>query len=813
MQEPPLVSIVIPVFNDEEWLEAALRSACRQTLERVEIICVDDASTDRSPEIIEEQRKRDERIRVIRHEQNRSAFQCRRDGILAAAADHVLFLDGDDELDPRAAAKALAKAQATDADLVGFGVAVLGPTGGVVGGYQTRLSPVHKVLEDQDVLPGLFPADKPAQGQIWRYLFRTELLRTTYALLPEQLVLNRINDLPVTFLAAAGARRYVSIPDRLYEYRFRRGGSGQLVEELAQFAFYAGGIDSVTSIEQAVRTLARRSTDPQPLIDGYRTARLSIIGNVLSYLVKSVRSDLYESCLVLLHQKASAPDIVLAATLYAPEALGFLARHDAAIGSSAGPGDRRVHSVLLTTRAITTGGVSGVLLAQARHLVEAGYRVTVVAHRDDNILDGLPAGVTFVRLTGSGLSDRLAEWAQICRSNAVDVVIDHRILYSREWPAFALMSRAEGAATIGWIHNFAMRPVYDLKDLLSYICDHATTLSTLVTLSPLDVEFWKLRGVEHAVYLPNPPSPLLAESADDGASKPAPYGRRLELIWWGRLEQHTKQPRQLVAVAAELRRLGVDFRLRIVGPDWTDLTATQLRAEARRRGVADQVEVVGPLHGQDLVEAIDTADLFVGTSIIEGYPLTLTEAQARGLPVVMYDLPWLAIAEDNAGLVATPQGDAAELARRIAGIADDPDLYQRLSRASIGAARQALSHDFSKLYQQLVSGMLPEEFSPQPTLAGARRLLDLMVFFVERNAEAVKQAERTGAPVAAKRSSPADQLSSQLSGTDSRVVRAALPIARRLYRVAPGLRPAGRRLKLLLPGTVLGNSRTARPGR
>lgn len=793
--ESPLVSIVMPVFNDEQWIADALESAERQTLEQIEIICVDDASTDRTPDIIEEHRQRDGRIRLIRHEQNLSAFQARRAGILAATAPYVLFLDGDDELDPRAAAKAVAKAQASEADLVGFGVAVLSPTGGVVGGYQSRLSPVHKVLEADDILPGLFPAGKPAQGQIWRYLFRTELLRDAYARLPENLVLNRINDMPITFLVAAQARRYVSITDRLYTYHFRRGGSGHVVDDLSQFEFYAGGIDSVASIEQAVRSLARKSPDPEPLIDGFETARLSIVSNVLSYLMKSVRSDLYDECLALLHEKVSEADVIRAAVQYAPEALGFLARH----ATRTELGERPVRSVLLTTRSITTGGVSGVLLSQARHLLEAGFQVTVVAHRKDNVLDGLPDGATFIQLAGSDLSERLAEWAYICRSNAVDVVIDHRILYTREWPVYALMAKALGAATIGWIHNFAMRPVYDLKDLLSYITDYANTLASLITLSPLDVEFWKLRGVPHVAYLPNPPSPLLAESVNVAVSKSAPYGRRLELIWWGRLEEHTKQPRQLVAVAAELQKLSVDFRLRIVGPDWTDLTASQLRAAARKRGVAEQVEVVGPLRGQALVDAIDTADLFVGTSIIEGYPLTLEEAQARGLPVVMYELPWLAVAKDNDGLVATPQGDAAALAEQIAEIAEDPERYDQLSRASIDAAQRTLSVDFSKVYQLLISGTLPEEFSPEPTLAGARQLLDLMVFFVERNAEAVKDAQLTGAAASAKREGPADQLLSPLD-SNSRLVRSAMPIARRVYRVAPGLRPAGRRLKTALLG-------------
>ncbi|MDF2576206.1 MAG: hypothetical protein K0S05_3118, partial [Agromyces sp.] len=109
-------------------------------------------------------------------------------------------------------------------------------------------------------------------------------------------------------------------------------------------------------------------------------------------------------------------------------------------------------------------------------------------------------------------------------------------------------------------------------------------LAQLVVLSPLDVAFWKLRGIGRVVYLPNPPSPLLLGSTGTVSPKVAPTGRRLELVWWGRLEQHTKKVTELIEVAAALKRLGADFRLRIIGPDWADMSAARLSALAAERG-------------------------------------------------------------------------------------------------------------------------------------------------------------------------------------------------------------------------------------
>src|SRR5690606_11740175 len=175
--------------------------------------------------------------RLIRLEQNGSAFQGRRAGIKAARGEYGLFLDGDDALAPDAVEKADAKADATQPDLVGFGVEVIDPDAQKVAGDQERRAPIHQSLTGDEVFNGLFPVGRAAEGQLWRYLFRTSLLREVYEMLPADLVLPRVNDLPVMFLAAARARKYVSIQDRLYRYFFRRGGSGHAVADVGRFAF------------------------------------------------------------------------------------------------------------------------------------------------------------------------------------------------------------------------------------------------------------------------------------------------------------------------------------------------------------------------------------------------------------------------------------------------------------------------------------------------------------------------------------------------------------------------------------------------
>ena len=91
----PKVSVIIPVYNVEEYLRECLDSVVNQTLKEIEIICVDDGSTDNSLEILKEYTKKDNRITVIT-QQNLHAGVARNAGLAVARGEYLSFLDSDD---------------------------------------------------------------------------------------------------------------------------------------------------------------------------------------------------------------------------------------------------------------------------------------------------------------------------------------------------------------------------------------------------------------------------------------------------------------------------------------------------------------------------------------------------------------------------------------------------------------------------------------------------------------------------------------------------------------------------------------------
>ena len=113
----PSVSVIVPVYNIEQYIGKCLDSIIGQTLKEIEIIVVDDGSTDDSSRIIDRYARTDSRIVAI-HKTNGGVVSARNCGIAQATGLYILFVDGDDHLAPDACERLLRKAQATSADMV-----------------------------------------------------------------------------------------------------------------------------------------------------------------------------------------------------------------------------------------------------------------------------------------------------------------------------------------------------------------------------------------------------------------------------------------------------------------------------------------------------------------------------------------------------------------------------------------------------------------------------------------------------------------------------------------------------------------------
>ena len=111
------ISIIVPIYNVEQYLQKTIESCINQTLKELEVILVDDGSKDASGKVVDDFAKKDNRIKVI-HKQNEGVTIARNTGLAVATGKYIFFLDGDDYLPLNAMDLLYQKAIEEDADWV-----------------------------------------------------------------------------------------------------------------------------------------------------------------------------------------------------------------------------------------------------------------------------------------------------------------------------------------------------------------------------------------------------------------------------------------------------------------------------------------------------------------------------------------------------------------------------------------------------------------------------------------------------------------------------------------------------------------------
>lgn len=117
MEQMPKVSVIVPVYNVAPYLRQCMDSVINQTYRNIEIICIDDGSTDESGKILDEYAKSDDRFNVV-HTNNAGVASARNIGLSLASGEYLLFVDGDDWIDTATCQKAVSSISTEAVDVV-----------------------------------------------------------------------------------------------------------------------------------------------------------------------------------------------------------------------------------------------------------------------------------------------------------------------------------------------------------------------------------------------------------------------------------------------------------------------------------------------------------------------------------------------------------------------------------------------------------------------------------------------------------------------------------------------------------------------
>lgn len=213
------MSVVLPIYNVEQYLSDCLDSVTKQMMDGIEIICVNDGSTDGSLSIVEKYAAKDSRIQIITKE-NGGLGAARNTGLDAAVGEYVWFVDSDDLIAPDACQKIYLHAKENESDIVLIDV----------GLYWGKVNPVLDFLDTERYKKmaklGRFTiADAPWIQQthsVWSRIYRRDFLLEHGLRNPEQ---RFGEDMLYSYMTAVYAKCITIFPEKLYFYRQDRKGS------------------------------------------------------------------------------------------------------------------------------------------------------------------------------------------------------------------------------------------------------------------------------------------------------------------------------------------------------------------------------------------------------------------------------------------------------------------------------------------------------------------------------------------------------------------------------------------------------------
>lgn len=234
----PKLSIIIPVYNVEKYVSNCLESILNQPFKDLEVICVNDGSSDKSLSVLQEYKNRDERIIII-DKKNEGSGVARNSALAIARGEYIFFVDGDDWIEENSLDKMISEADKLQTDILIFGGLSYYEEKGRKGGYSANKLPkkyLNKIFSSEDIKKDVFKFPSTA----WTKLYRREFLMKNNIKFQEIKVGQ--DQLPF-FHSMITAEKIALLPQNLYCYRKNRKGAVTAVKKKKNFSpiyvFYA----------------------------------------------------------------------------------------------------------------------------------------------------------------------------------------------------------------------------------------------------------------------------------------------------------------------------------------------------------------------------------------------------------------------------------------------------------------------------------------------------------------------------------------------------------------------------------------------
>ncbi|RKM60412.1 glycosyltransferase [Butyrivibrio sp. CB08] len=346
------------------------------------------------------------------------------------------------------------------------------------------------------------------------------------------------------------------------------------------------------------------------------------------------------------------------------------------------------------------GGTERVVSHLAKSFVEQGMKVFIFVDQNSDQEYAIPENVELVRFKhplGEDFYNDIEERYQILKEKKINIACFHfpyegALLYYE-----ALLCKLMGVKTFVEAHTSFINALRQRGGLFENKKIY-TLVDKLVVLSKTDELFWRDNGVE-AQYIPNP-FPIKELGIEIKQEKNV-------LLWVGKLDQKYKRVFDLIPIVARVKSIIPDVKLYIVGATVDEKEGKYFKQQIAEKKLENNIIFCGFV--SDVDSYYQMASVMLMTSPGEGFPMALAEAKTNGLPVVMYDLPYLELVKDGKGVVTVKQGDIKSFADEVVSLLTDDDRREELSKQARKSAEYFMNYNIVGAWKNVFEGISDEE--------------------------------------------------------------------------------------------------------
>lgn len=692
----PKVSVIIPVYNVEPYLRECLSSAVNQTLKDIEIICVDDASSDKSREIIEEFSKKDSRFQVYGFVTSRSALVARKQGVMMATGEYILFLDSDDYLEPYACEELYEKITQEKVEILHFN-SVIENCANIpkerIEMNKRLLRPYNGYLNGIDIFEKCFQEEKYG-FTLWNKLFSADLCKRVFFYI-EDIYLPKAQDMYTYFVIAYFAESYLGWSNQVYHhYCFGRGVTGSEILSLSTFKKYCLQSKVADALERFVIT-QQMDVDKTNIVSKYRERWLNECIDLWFYKINSHESDIAAEYLFQFWNKKEVVFLLAQKHWY----------HRDVIAQKIGkienlPLEKKtVKTIGIYYYHFTIGGVQRVISLLIPLFVNMGYRVVFITDKEVSEKD-IVSSIDIERVTifdyqktdRNNYNVRLEQWEKIIHQYNIDILFYHA------WTSPLLLwdmlfMKLNNVSVVIHTHSVFSYSLISMSKDFSVLPRVFSLSDGIVVLSRTDKAFWDNFN-DNVHYIPNPiDKELLNAKETDGESD--------NIVWVGRFSNE-KQPWEALDIMEKVVVKYPQAKLQIIGDSSDPTLMKKYKKMVERKNLVKNVDFLG--YQDNVNQFFSKASVYLITSLYEGYSMTLLEAQAHGVPTVMYEMGYLELAKDGKCVVSVEPNDREQAAIEIIQLLTKRKLWKSRSDLVKKKFFECSQYDYKASWQFIISG-------------------------------------------------------------------------------------------------------------